>query len=110
MSIHAYVSVEVLTFQSLTIALDGMPLQRTESRTLYQHSKFISEDEEEASEAWGSILAGHGVVAIEPEYASSKGLPETIELPNSGGKLTYAIEAYHAIHCIVSRVEPCQAE
>jgi hypothetical protein len=87
-----------------------MPLERTEPRTLYEHSKFTSEDEAEASEAWGSILAGHGVVAIEPEYASSKGLPATIELPNSGGKLTYAIEAYHAIHCLVRNLLSTQAE
>lgn len=89
----------------LNLALDGMSLQRTEPRTIYQHSKYVSSDEEEASEAWGSILAGHGVVAVEPEYAKSKDLPETIVLPDSSGKLTYVIEAYHAIHCIV-RVAP----
>ncbi|OAL01129.1 hypothetical protein IQ06DRAFT_248016 [Phaeosphaeriaceae sp. SRC1lsM3a] len=78
----------------------GMPLHRTEPRTIYQHSKYVSSDEDEASEAWESILAGHGVVAIEPEYAAAKSLPNTVVLPNSGGKLTYVIEAYHAIHCI----------
>lgn len=78
-----------------------MPLHRTEPRTIYQHSKYVSSDEDEASEAWESILAGHGVVAIEPEYAAAKSLPNTVVLPNSGGKLTYVIEAYHAIHCIV---------
>lgn len=78
-----------------------MELQRTEPRTLYQHSKYISSDEQEADEAWESILAGHGVVAIEPEYASAKSLPETVVLPNTGGKFAYVIEAYHAIHCVV---------
>jgi hypothetical protein len=78
-----------------------MPLERTEPRTIYQHSKYISSDEEEASEAWDTILPGHGVVAIEPDYARSKKLPETVILPDSGGKLTYVIEAYHAIHCVV---------
>jgi hypothetical protein len=81
---------------------DGMPLQRTEPRIVYQHSKYISSNESEASEAWNSILPGHGVVAIEPAYAAAKGLPDTIALPRSGGKLTYIIEAYHAMHCVVS--------
>jgi hypothetical protein len=83
-----------------------MSLQRTEPRTIYQHSKYISSDEEEASKAWESILPGHGVIAVEPEYAKSKDLPETIVLPDSDGKLTYVIEAYHAIHCIVCIILP----
>jgi hypothetical protein len=78
-----------------------MPLQRTEARTIYQHSKYVSHNEEEASAAWNSILPGHGVVAIEPTYAALKYLPATIELPNTGGKLAYVIEAYHAMHCVV---------
>lgn len=86
------------------IMLDGMELQRTEPRTLYQHSKYISSDEQEADEAWESILAGHGVIAIEPEYASAKNLPESVLLPNSGGKHAYVIEAYHAIHCVVRSI------
>jgi hypothetical protein len=90
--------------ESLTV--DGMSLQRTQPRTIYQHSKYISSDEEEASKAWGSILPGHGVIAVESEYAKSKDLPETVILPDSGGKLTYVIEAYHAIHCIVRIIMP----
>ncbi|EAT84094.1 hypothetical protein HBI56_059040 [Parastagonospora nodorum] len=83
-------------------SVHGMPLKRTEPRTIYQHSKYISSDEEEASKAWDAILPGHGVVAIEPEYARSKKLPETVILPDSGGKLTFVIEAYHAIHCVTN--------
>jgi hypothetical protein len=79
-----------------------MPLQRTEPRTIYQHSKYISSDEQVASEAWENILPGHGVVAIERDYAVSKKLPETTILPESGGKSLYVIEAYHAMHCVVS--------
>ncbi|KAH7410096.1 hypothetical protein DE146DRAFT_732918 [Phaeosphaeria sp. MPI-PUGE-AT-0046c] len=86
--------------QSSCQSAHGMPLHRTEPRTIYQHSKYVSSDEDEASEAWDSILAGHGVVAIEPEYAAAKSLPDTVVLPNSGGRLAYVIEAYHAIHCI----------
>jgi hypothetical protein len=78
-----------------------MNLQRTEPRTIYQHSKYVSSNESEASEAWKSILPGHGVVAISPNYAASKNLPDTFVLPNTNGRLAYVIEAYHAIHCIV---------
>ncbi|KAH8732051.1 hypothetical protein GQ44DRAFT_735723 [Phaeosphaeriaceae sp. PMI808] len=60
------------------ISSHGMRLQCTEPRTIYQHSKYISDNEEEASAAWNAILPGHG---------------------NTGGKLGYVIEAYHAIHC-----------
>jgi hypothetical protein len=81
--------------------VDGMPCQRTEPRTIYQHSKYVSQDYDEASTAWGTILSGHGVVVIEPEYASPKGLPQTNVLPNSGGKHAYVIETYHAMHCLV---------
>jgi hypothetical protein len=45
-------------------------------------------------------------VAIEPQYALEKGLPDTVALPHSDGKLTYVIEAYHAIHCVVRIMLP----
>lgn len=70
-------------------------------RRVYQHSKFLSKNETEASAAWDSILAGHGVIAVDPQYAMEKKLPKTKELPESGGRLVYVIEAYHAIHCVV---------
>ena len=82
-----------------------MRLQRTEPRTIYQHSKYISSNEQEAAAAWNAILPGHGVVAIEPSYAASKDLPETLVLPDTDGKLAYVIEAYHAMHCVV-RLSP----
>jgi hypothetical protein len=78
-----------------------MNLERTELRTLYQPSKYTSLNETEASEAWNSILTGHGIMAFEPEYALQKNLPDTMELPGSGGKKIYVIEAYHAMHCLV---------
>jgi len=69
------------------------------------HSIYVSSNETEAQEAWDSILAGHGIVAIDPEYAKEKGLPKTLTFGNElavGGKYGYAIEAYHAMHCLVS--------
>ena len=71
-------------------------------RTLYQDSKFTSKNETEASLAWGGILAGHGIVSITPEYATQRNLPPTSPLPDGNGNLAYVIEAYHAIHCVVS--------
>lgn len=71
-------------------------------RTLYQDSKFTSKNETEASLAWGGILAGHGIVSITPEYAAQRNLPPTSPLPDGNGNLAYVIEAYHAIHCVVS--------
>lgn len=82
------------------LATDGLNLQRVEPRRLYRHSKFVSEDGDVASKAWESILPSHGAVAIEPEYALAKSLPDTIKLPDSSGNLLYATEAYHTIHCV----------
>ena len=53
--------------------------------------------------AWDSVEAGHGDVAIEPAYAIANDLPPTIAHPRNPEKLFYIIEAYHSIHCIVSR-------
>jgi hypothetical protein len=70
-------------------------------RTIYQHSKFVSHNETEASLAWSSILAGHGVVALDPAYVEQKQLAESMIHPNGSGKRIYVLEAYHAIHCLV---------
>ena len=82
--------------------MDGLRLDRNVNRSVYEHSKYLSHNETEASLAWDSILAGHGVVAIKPQYAAQKNLPSTATLPGSSGDLVYVIEAYHAIHCVVS--------
>jgi hypothetical protein len=76
-------------------------MERKMDRVVYQHSAYVSQNETEASLAWESILAGHGVVAIDPHYASKKNLPSTVELLDGSGNLMYIIEAYHAIHCAV---------
>ena len=62
----------------------------------------MSENETEAAQAWGNIEAGHGLVAVDPEWASSKGLPSTIQHPLDTSKIVYVIEAYHELHCLVS--------
>ena len=61
----------------------------------------MSENETAANEAWNSIEAGHGDVAIDPKYAVERGLPPTIVHPRDPTKLFYIIESYHSIHCLV---------
>ncbi|KAL5116625.1 hypothetical protein ACEQ8H_005503 [Pleosporales sp. CAS-2024a] len=57
----------------------------------------------EANAAWNAILAGHGVIAVEPEYIAAKNLPPSLQLHTGNGKKhAYVIEAYHAIHCITN--------
>lgn len=71
---------------------------------MYEPSVFTSSNETLASAAWDGILAGHGVVAIDEDYARQQKLPPTSFLPagRAKGKLMYTLEAYHAMHCIVS--------
>ena len=65
-------------------------------------TKFMSEDETEASAAWSAIEAGHGLVNVEPSWAAEKALPETIRSPTDPSQAVYVISAYHEIHCLVS--------
>ena len=80
---------------------DGLNLARNKHYRGSVPTKFMSENETQANEAWDAIEAGHGDVAIEPEYAAERGLPPTILHPRDPSKLLYIIESYHAIHCLV---------
>jgi hypothetical protein len=80
----------------------GLSTRRTESRVVYMPSNYTSHNETEADEAWSGILAGHGVVAISPAYAAQHRLPESVKLPDGSGNSMYVLEAYHAMHCVVS--------
>ncbi|KAL1610125.1 hypothetical protein SLS60_001790 [Paraconiothyrium brasiliense] len=77
----------------------GLSHERTVSRTIYAHSKYMSNDEEVASEAWDEILAGHGVIALNADYVAAKKLPPSVSLLDNSGNFMYVIEAYHAMHC-----------
>ncbi|KAF2439605.1 hypothetical protein P171DRAFT_490293 [Karstenula rhodostoma CBS 690.94] len=77
----------------------GLSHERTVSRTIYAHSKYMSNDEEVASKAWDDILPGHGVIALDADYVAEKNLPPSVPLPDESGKFMYVIEAYHAMHC-----------
>ncbi|KAF1972739.1 hypothetical protein BU23DRAFT_554921 [Bimuria novae-zelandiae CBS 107.79] len=77
----------------------GLSHERTVSRTIYAHSKYMSDDEEVASKAWDEILAGHGVIALDADNVAEKNLPPSVPLPDDSGSFMYVIEAYHAMHC-----------
>ena len=62
----------------------------------------MSQNETEAGQAWENIEAGHGLVAIDPRWASAQNLPATFEHPKDPTKVVYVLEAYHHIHCVVS--------
>lgn len=61
----------------------------------------MSENETEAAQAWSAIEPGHGVVALDPQWAALNGLPATKAHPINSNKAVYIVEAYHAIHCLV---------
>lgn len=63
----------------------------------------MSENETEAAKAWDNIEAGHGLVAVDPQWAASQDLPHTMGHPKDSSKVVYVIEAYHEIHCLVSQ-------
>ncbi|KAF2648851.1 hypothetical protein K491DRAFT_708477 [Lophiostoma macrostomum CBS 122681] len=76
-----------------------LSLRRTETQTIYKPSKYTSINNTKADKAWSAILAGHGVVAISPSYASQHALPSSVFLPDGTGNKMYIVEAYHAMHC-----------
>jgi len=54
-----------------------------------------------STEAWEAIRAGHGVVALTPEFVAEHNLPPTIDLMDDPEhKKVYAIESYHMMHCV----------
>jgi hypothetical protein len=99
-----------INLKSLTKSKDGLSLRRTETRTVYEPSRYTSPNETEADEAWSAILAGHGIVSIPRSYALQQDLPDSVELNDGSGNRVYAIEAYHAIHCTVCDFLPHNSE
>jgi hypothetical protein len=56
----------------------------------------------EVDEAWDEIKPGHGVVALDQQWAAAQGLPASMSLPSDNSKGVYILDAYHQIHCLVS--------
>ncbi len=62
----------------------------------------MSENEKDAAEAWDAIEAGHGFVAVDPQWAVARDLPRSITHPLDSSKVVYIIAAYHGMHCLVT--------
>lgn len=81
--------------------LDGLSFKRDIERRGSVITRYMSENETEAAAAWDSIEAGHGLVAIDPQWAAARDLPPSFQHPLNPSKVIYIVEAYHAIHCLV---------
>jgi hypothetical protein len=86
----------------LMTSLDGLSREYSVGRTTYLPSVYWSENETEANQAWDYISAGFGIVAVKEKYAADRGLPESEIWREDSSKRVYVLEAYHAIHCLVS--------
>ena len=69
-------------------------------------SKYTSHNTTEANMAWDAIQPGHGIIAVDSEWAAMRNLPSTGPSALDPSKKIYIIEAYHAIHCVVSPGQP----
>ena len=85
----------------LIFSPDGLSFKRDIERRGSVPTRFMSENETEAAAAWDSIEAGHGLVAIDPQWAAALDLPASFQHPYDSSKVIYVIGAYHAIHCLV---------
>lgn len=80
----------------------GLSRERTIDRRLYSPSVYTSPNETEAAIAWRKIRVGHGLVALDEQYIAEHNLPKSFKWPEDRSKHIYTIEAYHAMHCVVS--------
>jgi hypothetical protein len=85
--------------------LVGLKNVRDQIRDGSMISKYWDMDELETSNmAWNAIQAGHGVVALTSEFVAKHDLPDSLRSKEDPSKKLYAIEAYHMMHCVVSRL------
>jgi hypothetical protein len=86
--------------------IPGLSYERNKVRQIGSKSAYNSENMTEADEAWRNMLTGHGVISLPEDYAENHKLVETsrhpIE-PDGEPRRTYVVEAYHAMHCLVSQ-------
>ncbi|KAI9666609.1 MAG: hypothetical protein M1821_004545 [Bathelium mastoideum] len=55
---------------------------------------------EQVDDNWDAITSTHGIVAVDHQWAASKGLPVSTSLERDPNKGVYTLEAYHSIHCL----------
>ena len=62
----------------LTLYLVGLRQDRYVERQASIATKFMSDNATEAAQAWDKIEAGHGLVAVDRQWATNQGLPSTL--------------------------------
>ena len=90
----------------LQVLTDTGPLAGTAERYhAYGHftnySSPTGEDTKEIQSLWDKIEGGHGIVALDKEWAKSLHLAPALSLPSDATKGVYAIDGYHEMHCLV---------
>ena len=53
---------------------------------------------------WDAINPSHGFIAVDHKDAAARNWPATVYLPSDESKGVYLLEAYHQLHCLVSRL------
>jgi hypothetical protein len=83
----------------------GLKNARDQIRVGGMVSQYWDMDElKHSNMAWNAIQAGHGVVALTPEFIATHNLPDSIHSEEDPSKKLYAIESYHMMHCVVSKI------
>ncbi|KAI9715635.1 MAG: hypothetical protein M1828_000778 [Chrysothrix sp. TS-e1954] len=78
----------------------GLSRRPTDRLQGYHHPVYMSHNETEADDAWSRVELGHGVVAVEKQWAIDRGLPPSREWKPNRDMMVYAVAAYHSIHCV----------
>ena len=73
---------------------------RDKARIGTLNNGFSLANESQAGPLWESIEAGHGMVAVDRDWAVSQGLPDTESHPGDHSKAVYIMEAYYNMHCV----------
>ena len=73
--------------------------------TWEKQSDYSSDNMTLADERWKTLSADDGIVAMDREWAASKGLPPSESIfPWDSSKSIYLLNGYHGIHCLVSSI------
>lgn len=79
-------------------------LKDSETQTNFvMYSEYASENATYRDGLWEPVGEASGTVAVAKIWAAEKGLPLGREVPWNDSQSLYAINAYHSLHCIVSR-------
>lgn len=92
-------SLHTPTRDSLTRTLAG--LTRDVPTTFERGGIYVDDDETVSNAAWDAIQYYHGTVALDHDYAASKGIPRSQNFPWDDTKGIYFLNGFHDLHCVV---------